>query len=91
MIQIQQLIQHRRLRSCLIFFPNHLGSMCSIWSENRKKTPCFNKPLPKVLQRSLISAEEPFLFSSPLFWLLTAAHHALCTFWELATRHLSRT
>lgn len=65
--------------------------MCSPWSENRKKSPCFNKPLPKVLQRALISAEEPFLFSSAPFWLLTAAHHALCTFWELATRRLSWT
>lgn len=38
-----------------------------------------------VMQRALISAKEPVLFGSPLFWLLTAGHQAPGTVWEPGT------
>lgn len=91
MIQTQQLIQHRRLRSCLSFSPAPapFPQPHRACSESKKKRPCFNKPSPKS------DAKGPDLSKKACpFWLtsLLVAHcGSPSSRHSLGARHLSWT
>lgn len=91
MIQTQQLIQHRRLRSCLSFSPAPapFPQPHHACSESKKKRPCFNKPSPKS------DAKGPDLSKKACpFWLtsLLVAHcRSPSSRHGLGARHLSWT